>query len=204
MNLILMSDNSLLKDNIKKEFLRLIPKKIENLKIAVLYTLKNIGDEKYLGNVIEDLVSLGIKKGNIKYINLTLEEDITKFELNDVLYVCGGNTYYILNRIKKLGLESLMKNLVKKGSLYLGVSAGSIIAGEDIKIARYVSEGDKNEIGLRDLSGLGFTNISIFPHFREDLLSKVEVFRKKVKYPVQTLKDGEAVLINNKKIKVIK
>jgi len=51
----------------------------------------------------------------------------------DVLYVQGGNTFYLLDRMRRSGADGIIRKLVAAhGTVYCGVSAGSIIAGPDI------------------------------------------------------------------------
>ena len=78
------------------------------------------------------------------------------------------------------------------------------MAGPDVEIAGWGIDGDKNKVGLRDLIGFNFTNISIFPHFEEDKhKQEVEEFRKKVNYPVIELTDNQAVFVEGEGYKII-
>ncbi len=120
----------------------------------------------------------------------------------DLVYVCGGNTFAILDALRKTGLDARVRDAVRSGALYIGVSAGSILAGPDIAIAGWGSEGDRNDIGLQgaeELAGFGFVDLTVAPHFRDELQGEVDAFRKTVKYPVYELKDGEGLLVNENK-----
>ena len=90
---------------------------------------------------------------------------------------------------------------MEAGSVYVGVSAGSIIAGPSIDIAGWGSEADKNEVGIKDLQGLNFTNIQIYPHFREELRGEIDGFRKISQNPVSELFNGEALIISDGSVK---
>ena len=76
------------------------------------------------------------------------------------MYVCGGNTFKILHKLRETRLDVYITKQVEQGALYVGVSAGSIIAGPDIEIAGWGSEGDENEVNLQDLEGFNFTDIA--------------------------------------------
>lgn len=158
-------------------------------------------EHDYVGGLKHELAQTGIR--NIDLFNLQENRlgDRTKY---DVIYVCGGNTFSILNRMRIAGADEFIKNAMKNQDiLYVGVSAGSIIAGPNIAIAGWGSEGDKNEIGLEDLTGLGLTEISIFPHFKAYLKPEVEEFRTIAHYPVIELTDEQAVFINDEDHQVI-
>jgi len=116
----------------------------------------------------------------------------------DLFYLCGGNTFHIIHRLRATGLHKVIIAQVESGrSVYLGVSAGSIIAGPNIEIASWGSERDENEINLKDLSGFGFTDTAIFPHFRDELEDEVSEFRRRAAYPVREVGDGEAIYIED-------
>ncbi|MEM0465286.1 MAG: Type 1 glutamine amidotransferase-like domain-containing protein [Candidatus Pacearchaeota archaeon] len=138
---------------------------------------------------------------NITYLNICNGNILPSLQGYDAVYICGGNTYYILDRIRKTGLDSSIKKFVRKGGLYIGVSAGSIIAGENIEIAGWGTEGDINDINLKDLRGLGFTKIAVFPNYKSKLKSEVEEFRSNVAYPVESIKDKEAIIILGKNLR---
>jgi dipeptidase E len=197
MKKLLLTSDALTSENLRKEFLKLLEKQVSDIKVLVMYTVQKKEDEKYLDYVKDELNEIGIIKENIIYANIS--EDITAEEFSndaDVVYSCGGNTYYILDRVKKTGFNNLINEFVEDGGLYLGVSAGSIIMGEDIKVAGFGgSQGDQNDIGLENLEGLNLTDISVIPHYHDDFKNDVEDFKSQVEYPVEALRDGEALLI---------
>jgi len=50
----------------------------------------------------------------------------------DALYVTGGNTAYLLRRMKETGFDGIVKKMVNANKVYVGVSAGSLIAAPNI------------------------------------------------------------------------
>lgn len=200
---LLLTSSGLDNKEIQKRFLRLLNVPTKEAKILFIFGARTDKELFYVRESKEELIDLGIKEKNIIDTNInnkiSFPED--KFE---VIYFCGGNTFYLLDRIKKLDFYNKIKSLINRGIVYIGVSAGSIIAGEDIEIAGWGSEGDKNEVGLKDLSGFGFTDIAVFPHYTDNLKEEFEEFKNKVHYPVRKLQNGEAILINNKRIEKIK
>ncbi len=55
-----------------------------------------------------------------------------------------------------------IRKAVEKGILYVGISAGSVIASSSIA---HISFLDENDIGLADFSALGFVCEKIVPHY---------------------------------------
>ncbi len=147
------------------------------------------------------IIDIGFNIKNIVNFNICRNKSIKNLSNDiDVIYLLGGSTYYILDRLRKLGIDKMIKKFANKGGVFIGISAGSIIAGKDVKIAGWGSEADSNDIGLKDLRGLGLTDIAVFPHYKLKLKNEVKEFREKVDYPVFELRDGEALAIAGNKI----
>ncbi|PKM92451.1 MAG: hypothetical protein CVU81_00415 [Euryarchaeota archaeon HGW-Euryarchaeota-1] len=118
-----------------------------------------------------------------------------------MIYVCGGNTFYLLNQVRETGFDKIITQFLDERKVYVGVSAGSIITGPNIEnISLYGSE---NDVKLKDLTGLKLQNTAIYPHFDEGARKEVEKFRKTVKYKVVGLTDNQALLILNNTVKLI-
>ena len=183
-------------------FISILSKKPKDCSALMVVYAQNDQEKFYIDESKKELAELGV--GDVDVFNLG-ENEFADSKSYDVIYVCGGNTFSILDRMRKTGIQKFIKDAVNNNqSLYLGVSAGSIIAGPNIEIAGWGSEGDKNEVDLKDLGGFGFTDISIFPHFKPILKQEVEGFREKVDYPVIEITDGEAVFIQDGKYELIR
>ncbi len=176
----------------------LFSKEIKDLSFLVVSIQDSEQDTFYLEKTLSEIKNTGAS--NIDIFKLANEKFTTKKEY-DVIFVCGGNTFDYLDRIRKAELDKVIIDFAKKDdNVYVGVSAGSIIAGPSIEISGWGSEGDKNNIGLTDLQGLELTNFAIYPHYREDLELELEEFKKRVTYPIIELQDDQAVLLNYFKI----
>ncbi|MBU4069658.1 MAG: peptidase E [Nanoarchaeota archaeon] len=203
MKKIILSSDGITSKKIAKEFLNLLDKKPSEANVLIVHSAKSKEDFGYLKEAEDELVEIGINEKNLIYCDLN-KNHLSVPANFDVIYFCGGNTYNILNRIRKFDLDKLIKNFVKNGGFYFGVSAGSIIMCENIDIAGWGVEGDKNEIGLKNLKGLNLTNVAIFPHYKNEFKQEVDEFSVKVDYPVEALRDGEAIVIKGDDIKKLK
>jgi peptidase E len=162
---------------------------------------QNQGEHDYAEALKNELLSTGI--GAIELFNLQ-EDRLGYRESPDVIYVCGGNTFAMLHRMRLTGTDQFIRSSVEeRGSVYVGVSAGSIMAGPSIEIAGWGSEGDENAIGLKDLAGFGFTEVLVFPHFKSRLQREIDDFRGITAYPVVELTDEQAVLVDDRGYRVI-
>lgn len=127
-------------------------------------------------------------------------EDILKN--SDVIYIEGGNTYYLLAELRKSELDtSLIKYLGDK--VYVGVSAGSIVVAPDISNAS-VEPADHNDVGITDLKGLDWVDFEVSPHTIDLVpLQNVEEYAADIKRKLYAYDDNSAVLVNNAELKII-
>ena len=171
-----------------------LPRDPRDISFLVISVQDNESDAFYLQKTKDELNKIGAI--DIEVFELKEEKFNFKKEY-DVIYVCGGNTFVYLDRIRKTGIDKFIVDSVKSNrSIYVGVSAGSIIAGPDIEIAGWGNEGDPNDIGLTDLRGLNLTNIVVYPHYREELKSELDKFRERYGYRFEELEDNQAIRLS--------
>ena len=80
----------------------------------------------------------------------------------DIIYVSGGNTFYLLNELRKSRAAQAIKDAVKAGKIYVGESAGAIAAAPDTKYATLM---DENSAKMSDFTGLNLVDFCVVPHF---------------------------------------
>src|SRR5680860_1473706 len=184
-------EDNIVAERFKKVVLKKDPNKTSFLVISVQ---DNESDAFYLQKTKDELNKIGAT--DIHIFELREEKfDITKEY--DVIYVCGGNTFVYLDRMRKTGLDKYIIDSVRNNrSIYVGVSAGSIIAGPNIEIASWGKDSDPNNIKLTNLSGLNLTNIVVYPHYREELKSDLDKFRERYEYQVEELEDNQAIRLS--------
>ena len=121
-----------------------------------------------------------------------------KIDEADVVYVGGGNTFHLMNYAKDSDLGAWLK---KDKGLYVGSSAGSVILSPTIEIAKY---GDKNQIGLKDLSGFGVVDFEFYPHYTEQDESDILDYEKKQNTSVERVPNGSGIFVDTKDKGVIR
>ncbi len=90
------------------------------------------------------------------------DEILSAISQCDIIYISGGNTFYLLNELRKSCATQAIKNAVKAGKIYIGESAGAIIAAPD---TRYATLMDENSAKTSDFTGLNLVDFFIVPHF---------------------------------------
>lgn len=184
-------------------FLKLLDKDPKATTVAFIPTAADPEDDKwFVQRAIDEIVEIGMK---VLEIDLKEENKISldnKLSKCDVIYVNGGNSFYLLDWARKSGFDEVVKKLVNEGKIYIGVSAGSIIAGPNIEVAGW-GDGDKNSINLADLTGLNFVAFAVSPHFIESDRQLLNEMSKKVNYPIVALNNAQAVLVTNDKVEIV-
>jgi len=202
MKLLLTSDGFTTPE-IAYEFLELVGKPASDIRLGVVVPNAIESEiELYYYNLHMDIFSqVGLIKQNIQVINLGEKLIYKLLEGMDAIFICGGNTYYILSKMRQNGFNKYVRQYIERGGVYIGESAGSIIAGRNIEVTALC--GDINNICLEDLAGLGFIDTAILPHFEEKQSNEVKEFKSRVNYPVVTLSDSQAMLIIDNEERII-
>ncbi len=92
----------------------------------------NAGAIGVLHKCMHDLLKCGIPEENITVYDLHKMMPLDRLKQFDVVYICGGNTKYLLERINEQGFHEVLKEYMKNDGIVIGVSAGSIIAAQNL------------------------------------------------------------------------
>lgn len=164
---LLLISNGFYNDSIKKRFLNLINGEVYEMKVAIITTASpHKENNKYAQKAKEDFKKMGFQ--NIQFIDLEFEssECLTQ---QDVIYINGGNPFNLLFHTKKSGADNILRQLVSKNVVIIGVSAGAVLLGPNIKVVHFFTP-QMDKLNTKDYSALGLTNKLVFPHYdREDL-----------------------------------
>ena len=153
-------------------------------------------DKAKLKEMFGSVIDYDLKHKNIEI----LRRDLSRFQ---IIFVSGGNSFYLLNEVKKSGFDIVIKELLAQGIIYIGASAGSTILGPDIS---HLTTVDHPEIvsELRDYSSLGLIKERILPHYgREKYVLRHAELMKKWGNDIFPLRDDQALVVNGDKIEVV-
>ncbi len=186
-----------------KYFLKLLAKKPKNTKVCFVTTAAVPEKNKwYLRKDRKRLLDLGFKVTSMDLREENKKSLNDKLKNFDVIYIEGGNTFYLLKYIKKSGFDKVIKHFLKKKGIYVGVSAGSIVAGLNIDSAKW-KQADKNIVRLKDLTGLKLVPFGLTVHIDETNIEIIKKCAQKVNYPIIALSNKQAVLIKDKTKKIV-
>lgn len=138
-------------------------------------------------------------KINVMDIAKKEELQITKsLEKAQALYISGGNTFYLLQELKRKHMIDKIKDRISAGMPYIGESAGAIIAHKTITYNEIMDD-RKMAVELKDDKALGIFSHAILPHFGD------QPFVDTSKLTFETFKDlVDLIPINNKEAVIVK
>lgn len=125
-----------------------------------------------------------------------IEKEIDKY---DVIYMCGGNTAYLLIQLQKTDSFTLIKEKVRNGKPYIGTSAGSIVAGPELP--DYFTETADPELKSKEC--FNFVSFIVVPHwgsehFRDEYVGqRIKLAYKDTQKPLLLLTDKQYVYVND-------
>ena len=101
---------------------------------------------------------------NLDIIDYTNEDLRESLEKCDGIFVGGGNTFLLLNKLYQYSLIDILKNKINSGIPYLGTSAGSNICGMTIGTTN-----DMPIVHVKSLEALGIIDFNINPHYLDPI-----------------------------------
>lgn len=184
----------------------LLPDKPSNLKVAFIPTAADPygditmpwmdADRNKLIYMGFEVIDYDLKGKNIE----VLRNDLKDFQ---VIFVAGGNVYYLLDIVRKTGFDIVIKELLSQGVVYIGASAGSVIMCPTIDHTRII-EHPEAVPEMIDFSGLNLVDSLIGPHYGNPKYSqRYEQIITEYGDKVLPLTDNQALIVNDDKIEVV-
>ena len=112
------------------------------------------------------LEKVGMIVEEVEITQFSNEEISSILHKCDYIYITGGNTFFLLQELKRKGVDKIISEQVKSGKLYIGESAGAIIASPDTEYMKNVNFDPINKAPeLEDYSSLGLVDFYTIPHY---------------------------------------
>ena len=150
------------------------------------------------------LEKMGLFVDELDVSNATKEEIVDKLTKNDYIYITGGNTFFLLQKLRRSGADKIIIEQVNAGKVYIGESASAMVASPDIEYAG-VMDSMKKAPGLVDFEGLNLVAFYTVPHhntapFKKSVERIIEKYSSTLTlYPINNkaavLVDGEGVRV---------
>ncbi|MES2225801.1 MAG: Type 1 glutamine amidotransferase-like domain-containing protein [Patescibacteria group bacterium] len=194
MNTIFLTSQA---NKVLKGIVPLLPKQPSEYKVvfiptgAALYT-----DAPWMHADRDELVRLGFIVNDLGLDTASPEEVASATQDADIIFVAGGNTFYLLEHARRTRFDVAVKEAVSAGKIYIGSSAGAVLAGPDISYV--ASFDDPEKASLENTKGLGLVNFSVIPHAGnskyKELHDAVLIEYKDWDYPLVLVSDNQFVV----------
>lgn len=140
--------------------------KAKNLSLLFIATAseEEDGDMIWLENDRNALIKGGFVLTDFTFTSATQNECIDMIKKHDGIYVSGGNTAYLIQQIQRSSSRKVLRDfVVNRHKIYIGTSAGSIVAGP--RCPDYLLE-EQTDVKLSKCSqGLKLVDFTVLPHW---------------------------------------
>ena len=161
--------------------------------------------DSYYDVIKNNYKSLGATPVYLKKNNLIHNPDLVKekFKNADIIYIGGGDTLKLLEKIEEYNLKELFDEAKEQNKVLAGISAGAILLSKKGYSDAYILREEKDTYEM--IKGFNYTNIIITPHYHNDLdkCRQLEEYLKKHNEEVYGIENNSALFIEDNNIKVI-
>ncbi len=216
---LLLASGGITNDELADELARLVGKPFSELRIGFIPSAAfgdPSSDKSWLIKDMNRLVERGATVAVISLADLTAEEIAEQLAPVDVVFMGGGQTFYLSWLLQQKGIFELLPKLLET-KVYAGISAGSMIATPSLRTVSYavhqpgVSDEDLENLGPKNRSSartLGFVPFMIRPHLGGDpkmnfAQEMIQSAANTAKLPVYVLDDNSAVSVDGDDVKVV-
>ncbi|MFF2050211.1 Type 1 glutamine amidotransferase-like domain-containing protein [Leifsonia sp. NPDC058194] len=155
----------------------------------------------FASSELERIAAFGHRVEVVRLSGSPLDEIEQALDRVDALYVAGGNTFALLHAMRSTGADRAITDRVRAGLPYIGLSAGSVVAGPTIEPITLMDDPtEAPELG--DRSGLGLVDTVVVPH-AGGLSPLAEVTGRIVaeygaRHPLRLLTDDQALVLDGR------
>lgn len=156
-------------DYVMDDLIKNLPQNPKDLNLAFINTAAEVeeGDHWWVRDEKNKLLKVGFNLEEFSITGITREEIEKRLNNIQVIYFCGGNTFYLLDQVIKTGCDEILKEKINAGVIFIGSSAGSMIVGTRIDLVSTID--DKSKAPDLKSTGLEIVDLSILPHWGSDI-----------------------------------
>ena len=183
----------------------LIKEEIDNKKVAFIPTASlHEGYTGYVGSARKLFKKLG---ASVTEIDISTEAYSTiqaVFEDADVIYFTGGNSFFLMDQLRKTETDELLKKELANGKLMIGESAGAIICAPTIQYIEQMDE-KPEDYSQEDNEGLDLIDFYVLPHYLTAPFKKIteRIMAEFSDLNLCAINNHQAIIVNDEGSKVI-
>ncbi|MGJ0563389.1 Type 1 glutamine amidotransferase-like domain-containing protein [Bifidobacterium pseudocatenulatum] len=183
----------------------LIKEEIDNKKVAFIPTASlHEGYTGYVGSARKLFKKLG---ASVTEIDISTEAYSTiqaVFEDADVIYFTGGNSFFLMDQLRKTETDELLKKELANGKLMIGELAGAIICAPTIQYIEQMDE-KPEDYSQEDNEGLDLIDFYVLPHYLTAPFKKIteRIMAEFSDLNICAINNHQAIIVNDEGSKVI-
>lgn len=175
-----------------------LPQPLEKSHIAYITTAsKSVPNTTYI-----EKRRIAMQEHKLSYIEIDIEEETStslrqKLNSTNIIFVEGGNTFYLLRAVRNIKFESIVKEFLKeKNNTYIGSSAGAYIACPNIEVATWSTRNNFDRAGItNDYTAMGLVPFCVKAHVIPEMIPMIKEKVDTLEYPLRLLTDNQALCI---------
>ena len=191
---------------VKELFRQYVSEKQLGKQVLFIPTAGNVEEYRgYIDEALQTFEDLGFQVEVLDISACDRETAQAKIFQSKLLYISGGNTFYLLQELKKKQLLSLIKEQIADGMVYVGESAGAIIIAKDIDYNKIMD--DKTvAMELNGTEALNEADFYVLPHvgeepFVESAQTTLDTYSDQLN--LLPLNNRQALLVEGEEVKVL-
>ena len=110
------------------------------------------------------LQKLGMLVEELEISTADRDEINGKLREAEYIFVSGGNTFFLLQELRRTGADKLISEHIERGGLYIGASAGSMILCPNIEYVKLMDDPNAAPELNGSFDALGVVGFSVLPH----------------------------------------
>ena len=210
---LLLTSAGITNETIKSALLEMLGKAPEETKIAFIPTAADVepGHKDWLIKNVREFLKIG-DWAQFDIVDIaSLERKFWEPRLKeaDVLYVSGGNEFFLMHNIQESGLEDILPELLKT-KVWVGISAGSMVVGKKIEpeLSKLIYEEDIVPPFDKVERFLDYVDFAIKPHMNSQAFPKagesnLDEYAPNIPNTFYGIDDQTAIKVVDGKVEVI-
>ena len=198
---------SILEGNLKPIFKNAGLKREDNLKAGFITNAADVYTDKwFVENDRNELLKFTKNVVDIDLRQTQNEDLISLLNTLDLIYISGGNSFYLMEIMIKSGFASNIRPFLIQDKVLIGSSAGAVVLGKSLDHVKNLDD-PKDAPDLNSTQALGLINFNVLPHFGEkqfriDYLGAFESIYT-AGGPVVAIENDQVVAVENGKIELL-
>ena len=145
----------------------------------------------------------------VQELDVSIEKPVEiqeKIDNCDCIFVEGGNTFFLLQELKRSGADKMILEHIHNNKMYIGASAGSMILSKNIEYAKHMDNPACASELKGDYSALDAIDFCIVPHYQNMPFKKAvdRIIKEYTNcFTLYPISNNQAVVVDGNKMEII-